>query len=166
MNDLPADSRITSRADGSTLIIRIPFRRQHRWASWGGVASFAFLAVVCLAQGVLRRQLGWVAAGLGFVIVAAWQWALLARRGSAVIEISRNWLSIRQAGTGVGQSRWNRADVSEVRADAGALRIGGGGSSVEILNGQDADELRWLAEQIRRQWSLQSPQSVQGNGAS
>jgi hypothetical protein len=166
MTELPADSRITSRADGSALIITIPFRRQHRLASWGGAASFGFLAIVCLAQGVLRGQLGWVAAGLGFLIIAAWQWALLARWGTAVIEISPDWMTIRQGGSAAGQNRWNRADVSEVRADAGALRIGGAGSSVAVLNGQDADELQWLAEQIRRQWSLQSPQIVQGSGAS
>jgi len=154
MTDLPADSRITSRTDGSTLIITVPLRRRRRWASWGGVASFAFLAVVCLAQGMLRRQAGWIAAGLAFLLISAWQWGMLARWGTAVFEISPELLTIQQSGAASGRMQWSRADVAVVRAERGALRIGGAGASEALLEGHDLYELHWLAEQIRGQWEM------------
>lgn len=153
MTDLPADSRITSRTDGSTLTITVPLRRRRRWASWGGVASFAFLAVVCLAQGTLHRQLGWIAAGIAFLLIAAWQWAMLARQGTAVIEITPELLTLQHSGDAFSAMQWNRADVSVVRAERGALRIGGADAAA-VLEGHDLNELHWLAEQIRKQWDI------------
>jgi hypothetical protein len=150
MTELPADSRITSRAVGSTLTITIPLARKSRWASWGGTASFAFLAVVCLAQGMLERRLGWTGAGIAFLVVGAWQGAMLARWGTAVIEISSDSMTILQSGRAPEQSRWNRSDVSEVRAETAGLRVG----ADTVLRGHNPHELQWLAEQIRRKWAM------------
>jgi hypothetical protein len=150
MTDLPAQSRITSRTDGSTLIITIPLRRRGGCASWGGVAAFAFLAIVCMTQGMLARRLGWTAVGLVFLVIAAWQWAMLARWGTVVIEISPESMTLIQSGT-AGRSRWDRANVPRVRADTGGLRL----AASIILPGHDPDELEWLADQIRRKWGMQ-----------
>jgi len=151
MTDLPADSRITSRTDGPNLIITIPLRRKSGCASWGGVASFAFLTIVCMTQGLLARRVGWTAAGLAFLVIAAWQWAMLARWGTVVIEITPDSMTLLQSGAAWAPTRWDRANVPHVRVEAGGLRVAGG----IILHGHDPEELEWLADQIRHRWGMQ-----------
>jgi hypothetical protein len=171
VEELPADSRITSRIDGRTLTITLAAAPRARpgclGPSFSAAAAFAFLAVTCIAQGIFSRNMLWTAIGLLFSLLAGWQLIalggnLLGRLPRTILEISPESLALTvPAGQSRRPTQWMRTDIVDLRVE----RQGKSGRyalcllildqpAVSILSGVDPAELRWIAGQIRNKWGL------------
>jgi hypothetical protein len=171
MADLPPQSRISCRIDGQVLSITLP-RSSARvgcmGGNWAAAAVFAFLAVSCTAQGILGGNLLWTAAGFFFFLIAGWQ--LLALRGgifhapeSTKLEIGPDSLVKIGGPTDAPQRvQWPRSAITDIRVEPRSssgsaclnLHLNDAPQVVCLLSSSDADEMHWIAEQIRRKWKM------------
>jgi hypothetical protein len=163
--ELPPQSRISSRVDGSEISILIP---RSTGASGGCVpgslvVAFAFLAVTFTAQGLLTRNPLWSIGGLVFFLLTGWQ--ILARFGPALktpsqikLQISPEALTVTTGSAEKPMSRrWTRSAISSIRAEPPMLNIylTGRDTPVCLLSDLDPAELEWIADQIRAKWGHQ-----------
>jgi hypothetical protein len=160
--ELPPQSRISSRIDGSEMTILIPrsARTARGWVPGGLAIAFAFLAVTFTAQGLLTRNPLWSIGGLLFFLLTGWQ--ILARFGPALktpsqikLQISPEILTATTGSSEAPMSRhWPRSAISSIRAEPPMLNIylTGRDTPVCLLSDLDPAELVWIADQIRVKW--------------
>jgi hypothetical protein len=162
--ELPPQSRITSRVEGSEMTILIPrtARTLGGWVPKGLSVTFAFLAVTFTAQGLITRNPRWSIGGLLFFLLAGWQ--LLARFGPALktpgqikLQITPEFLTTTIGSAEAPTSRhWPRSTISGVRAEPPTLNIylTSRDTPVCVLSDLEPAELLWIAEQIRITWGI------------
>jgi hypothetical protein len=164
--ELPAESRITSRIEGDNTVITIPISgtssRGCFGGSWGATAVFGFLGITFAAQGFLTRNLGWVLAGMGCLVVTAFQLAILQGlpRKSSRIEISTGAESLSCAIYRVQAAErksWVRSAVAKIEVEANGklcVRLTESGEICCLAEGLDRQESEWIVEQIRHKWKM------------
>jgi hypothetical protein len=170
MPELPPQSRVTSRIDGEVLSITLP-RSSARigciGGSWAGAAVFGFLAICSFAQGTFSGNLIWTGAGFFFFLFTGWQ--LLALRGGILrapgtvkLEIAPESFAIVSGPADTPHRRsWPRSAITGIRVEpkktAGPtslfLELRDEPRSVCLYSGSDAEEMEWIAEQIRKRLS-------------
>ncbi|HEX4056449.1 MAG TPA: hypothetical protein VHX86_19480 [Tepidisphaeraceae bacterium] len=172
MQELPPQSRISSRIEGGNTTLLIPGNsassRGCIAGSFSAAAVFGFLTVVCMAQGIFSKNLLWTGGGFFFFILTAWQLLalrILPRTSSThtQLEITPELLS-ETTGLANAQRRrqWLRATVADICVEQQSgvpelrVRFNDGQDTVCILSGLDPDELRWVAEQIRLKWKMRA----------
>jgi hypothetical protein len=114
------------------------------------------------AQGFFSKSSGWVLAGVGCAVVAAWQLAMLRGLGgkSGRTEILVDPERLTRAvfwGEGVERKEWMRSTVAEIGVEADGklyLRLSGSGEKCDVISGMDRQELEWIGEQIRLKWKM------------
>ena len=166
MAELPAQSRISSRIEGDELVVIIPKSggtpRGCAGGSWGLAAMFGFLAVTFVAQGFFSKNLEWTAAGMACFLVAGCQLAVLrglpGKAGEIQIRIGNEHLT-RVSRTGeMKQSRdCSRSAVAAIRVGGNSgllLHLKDGKGQESLVSGLEAQELEWIAEQIRHKWKV------------
>jgi hypothetical protein len=166
LTELPPQSRISSRIDGSEMTILIPrsARIAGGWIPTGLMIAFGFLAVTCTAQGVLTQNPRWFIAGLFFFVLAGWQ--LLAHLGPMLktpsqikLQITQEFLTATIGSAEAQTSRhWPRSTISSIRAEPPKLNIylTSRDTPVCILSDLEPAELLWIAEQIRVRWGRET----------
>jgi hypothetical protein len=168
-DDLPPESRITSRLKGDVLHITVPpasLKAGCLTGSWALCAACGFLAVSSITQGLLTHHPFWSLGGVICFALAGWQLAL--RRGSfgggapVIIEITPDLLCILPNGSSEQPPQvWRRQAVRDIdAAPAASLDRAGlnihplGAPSVTLLRSLTPEESRWLAGQIKRKWGF------------
>jgi hypothetical protein len=169
MQELPPQSRISSRVDGADTTITIPLAagasRGCLAGSWSAAAVFSFLCIVFIAQGAFSRNLAWTAWGVLLFILAGWQ--LIALRffppgrldRTVRLEISPESLAeITGPADAPARRQWLRSIVANVRVEPESAAIcidfNDGTPGCRLLAGADPDELRWIAGQICLKWKI------------
>jgi hypothetical protein len=158
--ELPPQSRISSRIDGSEMTLLIP-RANRRQIPGGWTAAFGFLAITFTAQGFLSGNRLWSAGGFLFFLLTACQ--LLFRLGSSLRNSGEIKLQITPdvltAITGPAEApmhrHWPRSAISSIRAEPPKLNLylASRQPSVCLLSGLDPAELAWISDQIHRKWN-------------
>jgi hypothetical protein len=150
--ELPAESRISSRAEGDEFTISIPGRGTIGSMS-GSVVVAAFLGLTFLAQGIISHQVGWSIAGALFFVIAA---AMLSRNIARSF-LHRQGTTLRMDSaelvleTGPGRRSWKLAGIAQIGADAGGLflRLADKRPVIKLAGGLEPAEAIWIAEQLQ-----------------
>jgi len=162
--ELPPQSRISSRINGSEMTILIPrsIRGSGGCVPGSLAVAFAFLGVTFTAQGLLTRNPLWSIGGLLFFLLTGWQ--LLARFGPSLktprqisLKITPETLTALTGSPESPMSRhWPRSTIIRIRAEPPKLNLYliGRDTPVCLLSDLDPAELEWIADQIRVKWAL------------
>ena len=166
----PADTQVKIESRAGGLLIEIPpagLRKGTMGLFSFGVLWCSFMAVftylVVRSPTKTHDSIPYVFMGafwlIGLALVAT---ALNTGRRRATLLIESGGLSLTQTGPfGTKQREWRRGDIAAVRADASGMEVNRRpvielqihpvtGKKAGFFAGRDADELRWLATELRK----------------